>query len=208
MLIANLGTPSSPQTGDVRRYLREFLSDPRVLDIAALPRWLLVNAVIAPFRAPRSAAAYRKVWTERGSPLLANGQDLREALSAELGPGFEVALGMRYGEPSLAHALDALLAHDLARIVFVPLFPQYASSSSGSALERLHALVGERWNVPAVSTLPEFFDEPGFSAALAEPGAPGVAWLAHVGGFVAGILLTPLLSQFPLFGRHYRGPWR
>lgn len=168
MLVANLGTPSSPQTGDVRRYLREFLSDPRVLDIAALPRWLLVNAVIAVFRAPRSAAAYRKVWSERGSPLLANGHDLRDALSAELGPGFEVALGMRYAEPSLAHALDALLAHDLARIVFVPLFPQYASSSSGSALERLHALVGERWNVPAVSTLPEFFDEPGFIAALAE----------------------------------------
>ena len=71
VLIANLGTPSSPETGDVRRYLREFLSDPRVLDIAALPRWLLVNAVIAPFRAPRSAAAYRKIWTERGSPLLA-----------------------------------------------------------------------------------------------------------------------------------------
>lgn len=175
MLIANLGTPSSPATGDVRRYLREFLSDPRVLDIAALPRWLLVNAVIAPFRAPRSAEAYRKVWTERGSPLLANGVALRDALAAELGPPFEVALGMRYAEPSLASALDALLAHDLARIVFVPLFPQYASSSSGSALECLHRRVGERWNVPALATLPEFFDEPGFVAALAEIASPRLA---------------------------------
>ncbi len=168
VLICNLGTPNSPGTGDVRRYLREFLSDPRVLDIASLPRWLLVNTVIAPFRAPRSAAAYRKVWTERGSPLLRFGQDLRDALAVELGPQFEVALGMRYAEPSLARALDALLQHDLARVVIVPLFPQYASSSTGSALERLHTLVAARWNVPAFTTLPEFFDEPGFIAALAE----------------------------------------
>jgi len=168
VLIANLGTPGSPRTADVRRYLREFLSDPRVLDIAALPRWLLVNAVIAPFRAPRSAAAYRKVWTERGSPLLCNGQDLRDALAADLGREFEVALGMRYGEPSLSRALDLLLPHDLARIVVVPLFPQYASSSTGSALACLHELVAARWNVPALTTLPEFFDEPGFIAALAE----------------------------------------
>ena len=175
MLIANLGTPSSPRTGDVRRYLREFLSDPRVLDIARLPRWLLVNAVIAPFRAPRSAAAYRKIWSERGSPLLANGRDLRDALATALGPEFEVALGMRYAEPSLARALDELLRHDLARIVFVPLFPQYASSSTGSALERLHTLVAERWNVPALTALSEFFDEPGFVAALAEIASPRLA---------------------------------
>jgi ferrochelatase len=82
---------------------------------------------------------------------------------------------MRYAEPSLATALDALLQHDLARVVFVPLFPQYASSSTGSALERLHALIGERWNVPAVTTLPEFFDAPGFIAALAEIAAPRLA---------------------------------
>jgi ferrochelatase len=159
----------------VRGFLREFLSDPRVLDIAALPRWLLVNVVIAPLRAPRSAAAYRKIWSERGSPLLQHGQALRAALAAELGPGFEVALGMRYGEPSLASALEALTRHDLARIVLVPLFPQYASSSSGSALERVHALVGERWNVPALVTLPEFFDAPGFVAALAGIAAPRLA---------------------------------
>jgi ferrochelatase len=168
VLIANLGTPSSPGAGDVRRYLREFLSDPRVLDIAALPRWLLVNAVIAPFRAPRSAEAYRTIWTDRGSPLLQHGQDLRDALAAALGPGFEVALGMRYGAPSLEAALDGLLRHDLERIVFAPLFPQYASSSSGSALERIHALVAQRWNVPALTTLPEFFDDAGFIEALAE----------------------------------------
>ncbi|MBM4334672.1 MAG: ferrochelatase [Deltaproteobacteria bacterium] len=172
VLLVNLGTPRSPSSRDVRRYLREFLSDPRVLDIPALPRFLLVNAVIAPFRAPRSAEAYRAVWTKRGSPLLSNGQDLRAAVAAELGADFEVALGMRYGEPSLPRALDELLRHDLARILVVPLFPQYASSSTGSALARIHGLVAERWNVPALETLPEFFDEPGFIAALAEIAKP------------------------------------
>jgi len=175
VLIANLGTPRSTATGDVRRYLREFLSDPRVLDIPAVPRWLLVNAVIAPFRAPRSAAAYRKIWTEVGSPLLGNGLALRDALAARLGAGFEVALGMRYAEPSLAEALDTLLRHDPLRIVVIPLFPQYAASSTGSALARLHELVAERWNVPALETLPEFFDDAGFIAALAEISAPRLA---------------------------------
>ncbi len=172
MLIANLGTPSSPETGDVRRYLREFLTDPRVIDIPALPRWLLVNAVIAPFRAPRSARAYRAIWTEHGSPLLAHGHALRDALAVELGSDFEVALGMRYGEPSLARAFDDLTKHDLARVVVVPLFPHYASSSTGSALARLHELAAARWNVPAFATLPEFFDEPGFIGALAEIARP------------------------------------
>jgi len=172
VLLVNLGTPRSAETADVRRYLREFLSDPRVLDIAAAPRWLLVNAVIAPFRAPRSAEAYRKIWTERGSPLLVNGQDLRDAVAAELGAGFEVALGMRYAEPSLERAFDALSRLDLSRIVVVPLFPQYASSSTGSALARVHELAAARWNVPALETSAEFFDEPGFIGALAELAAP------------------------------------
>jgi len=175
VLVANLGTPRSPETGDVRRYLREFLSDPRVIDIPALPRWLLVNLVIAPLRAPRSAAAYRQIWTERGSPLLVYGQALRDALAAELGPDFAVALGMRYGEPSLEQALDALLRQDLARIVFAPLYPQYASASTGSSLARLHELVARRGNAPELVVLPEFFDEPGFIAALAAIAAPRLA---------------------------------
>ena len=84
-MLINLGTPRSPATGDVRRYLREFLMDPRVLDMPALGRWLLVNGVIAPFRAPRSAAAYRKIWGPDGSPQLAHGLALRDALAEELG---------------------------------------------------------------------------------------------------------------------------
>ena len=175
MLLLNLGTPRSPQTGDVRRYLREFLSDPRVIDVAAPLRWALVNLVIAPFRAPRSAAAYRKIWTDSGSPLLANGVALRAALAAELGDGYVVELGMRYGEPSIPGALGRLCDAGVARIVALPLFPQYASSSLGSALAYLYELAAERTNVPALSARAEFYAEPGFVAALAEIARPRLA---------------------------------
>ncbi|MFI5314494.1 MAG: ferrochelatase [Myxococcota bacterium] len=175
VLLLNLGTPRSPETADVRRYLREFLSDPRVLDVAAPARWALVNLAIAPFRAPRSAAAYRKIWTEAGSPLLANGVALRAALAAELGGECAVELGMRYGEPSIAGALERLCAQGVARIVALPLFPQYASSSLGSALARLFELAARRTNVPALEARTEFYAEAGFVAALAEIARPRLA---------------------------------
>ncbi|MDF1701348.1 MAG: ferrochelatase, partial [Planctomycetota bacterium] len=100
VLLVNLGTPDAPQAKEVRRYLREFLSDPRVIDIPAPARFALVNGIIAPFRAPKSAAAYREVWTERGSPLLFHGLDLRDALRPRL-PEVPVELAMRYGSPSI-----------------------------------------------------------------------------------------------------------
>jgi ferrochelatase len=171
----NLGTPRSPATSDVRRYLREFLSDPRVIDLAVPARWALVNLVIAPFRAPRSAAAYRKIWSTAGSPLLANGMALRAALATELGANHVVELGMRYGEPSIAGALERLCDAGAARIVALPLFPQYASSSLGSALARLFELAAARTNVPAFEALTEFYDSPGFIAALAEISRPRLA---------------------------------
>jgi protoporphyrin/coproporphyrin ferrochelatase len=175
VLLLNLGTPASPSTGDVRRYLREFLSDPRVLDLAAPARWALVNLVIAPFRAPRSAAAYRKIWGADGSPLLANGLALRTALARELGSDFTVELGMRYGEPSIAGAFERLCATGAARIAVLPLFPQYASSSLGSALERLYRLAAVRTNVPELAVHGTFYDAPGFIAAAAELARPRLA---------------------------------
>lgn len=176
VLILNLGTPRSPETGDVRRYLREFLSDPRVIDTAAPVRWALVNLVIAPCRAPRTAALYEKIWdAASGSPLLANGIALRAALAAELGPAHVVELGMRYGEPSIAGALGRLCDAGVARIVALPLFPQYASSSLGSALARLYELAAARTNVPPLEALAEFYDAPGFIAALAEIARPRLA---------------------------------
>jgi len=172
VLLVNLGTPASPSTRDVRRYLREFLSDPRVIDLPAPLRWLLLRTVILPFRPRRSAAQYASIWTAAGSPLLVHGRALAEALAAQLGPDFVVALAMRYGEPSLAGALDQLAAADLAQIVVLPLYPQYASSSGGSSLERVYALAGARENVPALASISDFHDDPGFIEAFATVARP------------------------------------
>jgi protoporphyrin/coproporphyrin ferrochelatase len=172
VLLLNLGTPRSTATGDVRRYLREFLSDPRVIDTGPVARWLLVNLVIAPFRAPKTAALYRNIWTETGSPLLVNSLALRTALAARLGSDWTVELGMRYGEPSLARALERLAAARVSRIVAVPLFPQWAESSFGSAVARLGELAGRRTDLAPIETLPEFYDAAGFIEAVAEVARP------------------------------------
>ena len=166
VLLLNLGTPDSPSVRDVRRYLREFLSDPRVLDTNALGRALLLYGWILPLRPRRSAAAYRKIWTERGSPLLVHGRALADSVAKDLGPGFAVELAMRYGEPSIEAALERLAQASVERTIVLPLFPQYAGASTGSALERVYALAGRRWNVAALSVLPPFYGHPDFIRAL------------------------------------------
>jgi protoporphyrin/coproporphyrin ferrochelatase len=101
VLLINLGTPDSPKTSDVRKYLTQFLNDPRVIDINPLGRFLLVNGIIVPFRAPKSAKLYEKIWTKEGSPLLLNSNKMKVLLQKELGDNFVVELGMRYQSPSL-----------------------------------------------------------------------------------------------------------
>jgi ferrochelatase len=158
----------------VRRYLREFLSDPRVIDLPWLPRKLLLEGAILPTRPRRSAAAYEKVWTDAGSPLLVHGRALRDALQQRLGRGFRVELGMRYGNPSLADGLRRLEEHGVREVTALPLFPQYASSSSGSALEALFAApAAER--LARIATLGAFYDDPGFLDAWREVAAPVLA---------------------------------
>ena len=170
VLLIQLGTPASPATRDVRRYLREFLSDPRVLDLPALPRWLLLHLVILPRRPRASAAAYRSIWTPAGSPLLVHSRALAEGVARELGPGFRVELGMRYGEPALAGALERLRAAGAERIVALPLYPQYAASSTASSLARVFELAAARWDVAAIRAVEPFYGDPRFldaSAAVA-----------------------------------------
>jgi ferrochelatase len=171
VLLLQLGTPDSPRVGDVRRYLREFLRDPRVIDAGPLAR-ALVHGVVAPLRAPRSARQYRSVWSDAGSPLRVHSDALHEALARELGAGFRVELGMRYGRPSIEHALARLLDAGARHLIALPLFPQYASSSTGSALQRLFECAGARWNVPAIEVLPEFYAHAGFIRALAASARP------------------------------------
>ena len=171
VLLINLGTPDSPRPADVRRYLRQFLSDPRVIDINGFARWLLVRIILIR-RPAASGHAYEKVWdAKRGSPLLYHSQDLAAALREVLG-GAPVALGMRYGNPSIGAALDELERAGCTRVVALPLYPQYASSSTGSSLEELFRILGGRWNVPALDVVPPFYAEQPFQRALAEVGGP------------------------------------
>ena len=167
VLLVNLGSPDEPTTSAVRRYLREFLGDPRVLDMSGIGRALLLNLVILPVRPRRSAEAYAKVWTPEGSPLVVNGRALRDALRKVLGDDWAVELAMRYGAPSIERAIARLADADVERITVVPLFPQYASASTGSALEAVYCAAAERWNVPPLDILPSFYAEPGYIAALA-----------------------------------------
>jgi ferrochelatase len=125
VLLVNTGSTSAPTTKATRAYLNQFLSDPRIIDLPAWKRWLIVKCFILPFRPKRTAAAYQAVWTDRGSPLLAISEDFRDALQAAL-PEKAVAIGMAYGEPSVASAVDALIAQQVRRIIVVPMFPQYA----------------------------------------------------------------------------------
>jgi protoporphyrin/coproporphyrin ferrochelatase len=175
LLLINLGTPDTPKIADVRRYLREFLSDPRVLDIGPLRRWLLLNLVILPFRPRRSAEAYEKIWTERGSPLLFHSRDLAAKVQARCGDEIPVELGMRYGSPSIAGALDRLKAKGADRIVVFPLYPQYSSAATGSSIERVFDHAGSLWNVPFLEVVPPFYAHERFVDACVGVARPAFA---------------------------------
>lgn len=166
ILLINLGTPDQPDTKSVRLYLREFLSDPRVIDLPAFPRWLLLNLIILPFRPKESSKAYQEIWTDEGSPLLINSQQLTKAVAAKVGDDYEVVLGMRYGSPSIPSAIEQL--KHCQQIKVLPLFPQYSSAATGSAIEKVLNTVAKQWNTPSLSIINSFYDHPQFISAYAK----------------------------------------
>jgi ferrochelatase len=167
VLLVNLGTPDSPAPRDVRRYLREFLSDPLVMDIPAIPRWLILHCFILPFRPRKSAAAYAKIWTEQGSPLLLHGERLRDGVAQVLGDRFAVALAMRYGAPSVRSAVERLASAGVERWVVLPLFPQYSGAATQSAVDKAREELTRAGNSTPVTVLGAFYGDPGFLAAFA-----------------------------------------
>ncbi|WP_347159582.1 ferrochelatase [Pontibacter chitinilyticus] len=175
VLLVNLGTPDTPNTPDVRKYLREFLLDKRVIDIPAAARYALINGIIAPFRAPKSAKIYKQLWTDRGSPLLYHGLDLQQKLQEKLGAGYHVAFGMRYQSPSIKGALEELREQSVERIIVLPLFPQYASASTGSVQDKVMELVKDWWIIPDIKFISSFCDDSGFIHAFAELGKQHMA---------------------------------
>lgn len=175
VLLVNLGSPEDPGPAAVRRYLREFLGDPRVLDIPGPLRRLLLEGVILPTRPRTSAAQYASIWTPEGSPLLVFSRRLAEAVAKQLGDGYRVELAMRYGRPAIADALERLVAQDVAEVRVLPLFPQYASASTGSALARILEVAAGMQNVPALQVVAsDFCDDPGFVAATAAVARPAL----------------------------------
>ncbi|MBX7096554.1 MAG: ferrochelatase [Myxococcaceae bacterium] len=161
VVLMNIGSPEAPETGPVRTYLREFLSDPRVIDIPAVARWLLLNLVILPTRPSKSAAAYRKVWRKEGSPLVYFSERQRALLQEKLG-ATPVILAMRYGKPSIPEAVARLKRESIDQIILVPLYPQYSSAATGSSIEALNAAFAQEAFVPSVTAVPPFWDDAGF----------------------------------------------
>lgn len=170
VLLINLGTPDSPSVGHVRSYLSQFLNDPRVIDIAWLFRKILVNLIIVPFRAPKSAALYKKLWTANGSPLLYYSTRVKELLQNDLEGDYEVFLAMRYKHPSIPDVLEVIRKKNFNRIIVLPLFPQYASASTGSAHEEVMRVVSKWWVIPNITFVNQYFDHPGYIESMAEIG--------------------------------------
>ncbi len=165
ILLVNLGTPDSPSTTDVRKYLREFLNDKRVIDMPWLSRKLLVNFIIVPFRSPKSAKQYKEIWTKEGSPLLIYSERLKTKLQKKLGDGFIVELAMRYQNPSVKSVLDKL-AHRVEKLIVVPLYPHYASSSTGSTIEKVMQEIKNYEVIPDVKIQGPFYNNPEFIKAF------------------------------------------
>jgi len=166
VLLLNLGTPDAPDAPAVRRYLAQFLSDPRVVEIPALLWKPILHGVILRTRPRKSAHAYRQVWTDEGSPLAAITARQAAALGQQLGQQVSVDWAMRYGNPSVASALERLTEAGARRILVAPLYPQYCAATTASAMDAAFAAVAsKRWQ-PAIRTLPPYHDDPAYIGAL------------------------------------------
>lgn len=168
VLLINLGTPDSPSVSDVRKYLTQFLNDPRVIDINPIARFILVNGIIVPFRAKKSAKLYEQIWTKDGSPLLFHGLNLQKKLQKELGDEFIVEFGMRYQKPSIESAVERLKKANVSLLTVVPLYPQYATSSTTSSIEETERVLKKWPGAPPVKFIENFFDDKGFINAFVE----------------------------------------
>lgn len=171
ILLIQLGTPDSPSVVDVRSYLSEFLNDPRVIDIPYLIRKILVNGIIVPFRAPKSAKVYKELWTlgHGESPLLTHSRQLKELLQTEFqDEPITVELAMRYKNPSLDVVLERMRKANYDRIVILPLFPQYASASSGSAIEKAMDIIRKWWVIPEIKIISQFYDNSGYIDSIVD----------------------------------------
>lgn len=170
IVLVNIGTPYKPEVKYVRRYLSRFLNDRRVIDLPWLGQKLLVNFLIVPFRAPKSTKLYQRLWTKNGSPLLYYGHELAEHLSEKLGDNYDAFLAMRYSKPYMHEVLEHIRKEGYGQILLFPLFPQYASSTSGSIFQAAFRHMQNWYVFPNVRTISQFYRHPAFIRAFAEKG--------------------------------------
>jgi len=170
VLLIQLGTPDSPSVKDVRKYLSEFLNDPRVIDIPTVARFFLVNGIIVPFRAPKSAKIYQQLWTKEGSPLLLYSKSLQKKLQAAFENGVDIHLAMRYQSPSMENVLEEMRKKNYGRVILLPLFPQYASATTGSAIDKAMKIIRQWWVIPEIRTISQFYNDEGFINCFVEKG--------------------------------------
>lgn len=168
IILINVGTPDEPTVKAVRRYLFEFLNDRRVIDLPLVFQKLLVNLIIVPFRAPKSTKLYQRLWTEKGSPLLYFSEHVQAGLQQKLGSKADVFMAMRYGNPTIGKALAAIRKGNYDRVIIFPMFPQYASSTNGTAIQAVVDQV-RKWNtIPEIHAISQFYDHPAFLDAFTE----------------------------------------
>ncbi|ENM1947498.1 ferrochelatase [Citrobacter braakii] len=167
ILLANLGTPDAPTPEAVKRYLRQFLSDQRVVDTSPALWWPLLRGVILPLRAPRVAKLYQSIWMEDGSPLMVYSKAQQQALAQRL-PNTLVALGMSYGSPSLESAVDELLASGIEHMVVLPLYPQYSCSTVAAVWDELARILARKRSIPGISFIRDYADDSSYIDALAK----------------------------------------
>ncbi|HCU0796617.1 TPA: ferrochelatase [Citrobacter braakii] len=167
ILLANLGTPDAPTPEAVKRYLRQFLSDQRVVDTSPALWWPLLRGVILPLRAPRVAKLYQSIWMEDGSPLMVYSKAQQQALAQRL-PNTPVALGMSYGSPSLESAVDELLASGVEHMVVLPLYPQYSCSTVAAVWDELARILARKRSIPGISFIRDYADDSSYIDALAK----------------------------------------
>lgn len=168
ILLINLGTPNAPTRKSVRKYLREFLFDPRVIELPTVLRWLLLNCIILPFRTKKSTHAYKSIWQPNGSPLLTNSILLKTSIQNVLGDKFKVALGMTYGDPSIASAIQELQSANVQKIIVLPLFPQYSSAANGAAIQKALQIIAREKVIQSVYVINQFYNDPNYIQAMAE----------------------------------------
>ena len=168
VLLTNLGTPAALDRSSVKQFLKEFLSDPMVVEIPRLPWWLLLNGLIIPFRSGKTLQAYQRIWSDEGSPLMIYAQKQQMALQQKLGDDVRVALAMRYGEPSFKSVIGELLTGGTERLIVLPLYPQNSATTTATTFQHLAQTLSGHRNQPSVDFIDSYYQHPTYIEALAE----------------------------------------